>query len=1168
MTVSPTPHSVDVVSVDVWDTLIRRLCHPDEVKWAAAHFLRLNHGGHLRAEFRDDRRIFEARHRAEIEIGNYSRAEGYDDEYRIEEVWRRTLDEIALDVAPRGQIGEDAVRFELAFEERISYADPAIADELRKLGASLDLYILSDFYVSLPDLLSLVQRKHPGLSFKGGMVSCDQRVNKRTGRLYRRFQQARHVTATAHVHVGDNLKTDVEVPTALGVKARHYACPLEDHKREELNRQWAARRKGDFSAYWQLLLQAGTHALEADPRQSDSRFALGVQLAPAFVSFVLFAIEQAMEQGFSRIHYFTREGEILVRLHRAIAAALPHLALPEAELLEVSRVATFGASIANLSLSELNRFWTMYPRHSMRTLFVSLGVDADPFNGFLVRAKLNLDEVLCEPWRDERFRLLLDNPQFAARLTRALKERRHALTGYLAEKGLTENTESAFVVDLGWRGTIQDNLARVFTKTQWHGVYLALFRFLNAQPDNCKKQAFLFNDNFGDAGERHLSPQAPLEMLFNSSTGSVTGYERIGESMQAVRRRAEGEDRVHDEFTSVLQEGVLAATNAVAELIDQRALSAGDLRVFAYRQMRALLSEPPTLFARAYFSLEHNETFGVGGLVKHEANLALTAVNARSARDAWDALSRAPQESGWPKGFLAAHPSAQVPRTVSRLVNRARDVRRSYKLAGRVAREVWAARKRRGLAPVLADIKATLTRRPPPPDNHEAKTLAIVRDADLQDPALRDFNELMRETRATAHGPLVVAWLFPDIGLGSGGHMTLLRFVRHFRSLGIVNRIYIQGRSHHKTKTALRAFVEAHYGTLDGVELHTVSNDLHESDILIATHWSTAYEVYRWPKTRMKAYFIQDFEPYFYAKSSIGVFAENTYRMNLFGICASPWLHEITGQQFGMRGCFFYLGYEPSTYYPDPLVERDSNRVVVYMRPTTERRGTELLLAALLEVQKRRPGTRISIFGTGSIPEVGLRAEVLGLQNEEQLRRLHSGSAITLLTSLTNYSLMPIEAMACGSVVVDLDLESMRETFGADAPIVLVRPEPLAMADELIALLEARERLRALSERSITFANQFQWSRAFDVVTSSLFGEYFDGAVPANTRKIPRFVRGRGGSMVFEIRNGKRRLVPCVQELETCGGVMEDVVDIDARVLLAIPCEDPADDRDDRLAAC
>jgi glycosyltransferase involved in cell wall biosynthesis len=302
----------------------------------------------------------------------------------------------------------------------------------------------------------------------------------------------------------------------------------------------------------------------------------------------------------------------------------------------------------------------------------------------------------------------------------------------------------------------------------------------------------------------------------------------------------------------------------------------------------------------------------------------------------------------------------------------------------------------------------------------------------------------------------------------------------------------------------------------------------------------------------MKAYFIQDFEPYFYAKSSMGVFAENTYRMNFYGICASPWLHEITRQQFGMRGCFFYLGYEPDTYYPDPLVERDHNRVVVYMRPTTERRGTELLLAALLVVQKRRPETRISIFGTSSIPEVGLRAEVLGLQNEEQLRRLHSGSAVTLLTSLTNYSLMPIEAMACGSVVVDLGLESMRETFDAQAPIVLVRPEPLAMANELIALLEDRERIQSLSRRSIVFAGNFRWSRAFDTVTGSLFGAYFEG-VKRVFAKYPRFVRAQGGSRVFEVCNGRLRQVMCIEELDSHGVTMDDVIDVDPRHLLALP---------------
>jgi glycosyltransferase involved in cell wall biosynthesis/FMN phosphatase YigB (HAD superfamily) len=1152
-----TNQGPDVVTLDVWNTLLHRHCHPDEVKLAAARYLRLSHGCRIRAEFRNERTIFDRRRQAEITIGNRTRAEGHDDEYHIREVWSTALREIAVESADTDldALADAVVRFELEFEERVSYPDALIGEMLRRRypGGDVHLHILSDFYVGLDELLALVRRKHPALTFQGGMVSCEERVNKRTGRLFRRFQKRAALSPSVHLHIGDNLQCDVVKAQEAGAAAEHYLNPQEDHKRQRLEREFQARLRGDMKLYWENLRHCALASTATHARAGDERFRLGVEFAPALVLYVLFAIDTAMEAGARRIYYFTREGEILAEIHRRIAEALPHHAFPDAELLEVSRLSTFGPSIAELSLRELSRFWTMYPRHSMRTLFASLGVDPRRYAPFVIDAKIELDELLQLPWKDARFVSLLENADFRSELELELAERRKGLLAYLAQKGIEPGSSHVAVVDIGWRGTIQDNLARVLPAVQWHGVYLALFRFLNAQPANGSKHAFLFNDNLGDPGERTLTPQAPVEMLFNSSSGSVVGYANDGTAWIAQRRREPGEDRVHEHFTSVAQEAVLASVDAIVRWTDQRAVGAADFRPFVRQLFRDLLSAPPRAFARAYFELEHNETFGMGAYVKRESGIASVFASARAPRAAWEALKRRPKESGWPAGFLTAHPIAETPILAARLSGRAHDARRAYKLAGRIVREVWNHSKRRGLVPVLAEVRDGLVRRPPArPHNTAASTVSLVGAVDLQNETQRDFNALMRAARATATGPLVVAWIFPDIGLGSGGHKTLLRFARHFRSLGIVNRIYIRGSSQHKTRTALRRFVEAHYGSLDGIEVYTTTKNLHESDILIATHWSTAYEVFRAEQTRFKAYFVQDYEPYFYARGSSSTFAENTYSMNFYGICASPWLHQVTTSEYGMNGCFFHLGNEPTTYYCDPLVERDPNRVAVYMRPSTERRGTELLLSALLFLKKNRPATRITVFGTGSLPNVGLQAEVLGAQNEEQLRQLFNGSAITLLTSFTNYSLIPIEAMACGSVVVDLDLPSMRATFDREAPIVLTSPEPIVMGNKLLALLNAPERLAELSPRSVDYARQFEWSRAFDTVTDSLFAAYFAGVDPPASTRTSGFVRAAGGTQVFALEARAKRRIAGRDELDALAP-LDNLPELDARTLLSIP---------------
>lgn len=1135
-----------VTTLDVWDTLIRRHCHPDEVKLAAARFLSLRYGQTLGSEFRSAVAIFQERRRAEIAIGNRNRSEGHDDEYGLLEVWRTAVSRMVAseEAASVEPIAEAAAKFELDFEQQVTYPDPSIRAFLANQGVS-EAHILSDFYVSRDELLALVRRKQPELSLVGGMVSCDERVTKRSGRLYRRFQRAQKIEASQHLHIGDNLESDVASAEKAGVFALHYQDEAEEQKRGELAQQFEARMKGDYSAYWAKLGEEAKRSAAQDSRYGDPRFQFGAEVAPLFVLYVLFGLEEAAKAGVKRIYYFTREGEILAKVHHALAKASPQQRLPAAEVLEVSRLATFGASIENLSLKELSRFWTMYPRHSLKTLLTSLGLDPAEFAELIWGASIDPEQVFVEPWRDARFLKLIEDPAFRTKVEQGLSRNRGDLLAYFAERGITHETKRAVVVEIGWRGTIQDNLARVFPSVQWQGVYLALFRYLNSQPENASKSAFLFNDNLGDTGERFLRPQAPVEMLFNSPTGSVVGYKREGERSVAVRKSAHGEDRVFHAFTGMVQEGVLASVPGIVRFMEQRALGPLELRRQVRKLAQELLTHPPRQFAQAYFDLEHNETFGVGGFVRREGQLAKDLVKTGSLSKAWKALSDRPNSSGWPPGFYAAHAGVEGSALLTKLVTNQKELRRIPKLLGRISREVWKGTKRRGLVPVLVDVRdAFVTEPKQAPES--VRMIPLVQTVDLQNPQLLHFNQLMREARATASGPFVVSWLFPDIGYGSGGHMTLLRFVRYFRSLGIVNKVYIHGKSRHRDREALTRFVRLNYGSVEGIEFYESSESMDDSDILIATHWTTAYEVFRQENTRFKAYFIQDFEPHFYAKGSMSVFAENTYSMNLYGVCASPWLFQVA-RRYGMEACAFHLGYEPETYFLDPLVERDLNRVVVYMRPTTERRGTELLLAALLIVKKARPHTRISIFGTPSIPDVGLEAEIMGLLNEEQLRRLHSSSAITVLTSLTNYSLMPIEAMACGSVVIDLDVESMRATFENDAPIRLVHPDPKALAKEILDLLESRERLSELSEASTAYAHRFQWRHSFEEVGAALFGAYFEGSAhPAPSGKT--LVRGAGGSQVFRLENSKRVTVDS-------NDAVWNVQEMDVRSLLSLPTE-------------
>lgn len=1141
----------EVTTVDVWDTLLRRRCHPDEVKLAAAKFVLLSYWESLAPAFRSQQAIFQERLASERAIGARRRAEGLDDEYELEEVWRETIRKTApkASAEEQGAISNAVSRFEWGTEYEVSYPDSNIAHVLRKASRGR-LFYLSDYYVDSQSLGKLLSEKHPDLRLSGGFASCSEGLNKRSGRLFGRIQDRLGITPDAHRHIGDNWEADVSVPRQQGVVAMHFVHRSEEGKRSRLRAQFARRMAGDYTPYWKELENALAVLRRRNPFQAkDSIFNFGLELSPLLVLYVAWVVEQAAKGGFEQVHYFTREGEILKSIHECIRAAPAGVCIAEPVLLEVSRMATFGPSLKSLSLAELNRIWTMYPRHSVRTLFATLGVSMEELDLDACDVGIPLDEVIERPWENAQFRALLDSPRFGTRLLRVLDEHRARLLRHLAAKGISDAARRVLVVDIGWRGTIQDNLARVLPGVRWSGLYLALFRFLNTQPKNSEKMAYLFDENRGDVGQELLSPQSAVEMLFNSENGSVTGYSAMG---AALREVSPGENRVFEEFTRTFHEGVLAAAPTIWAFIQLRGLLAGDLTPFVKRSIDRLMTAPPRHVARAYFALEHNETFGNGRFVRQEGGLRFKGV-AGPRKLAADIKAQA-WSTSWPAGFYAANGLGYA--------NRAKKAVRRLGGEGLMrGRRIGGLPREAALR--LAKKAVTVMRGLRPSPETEAlksfrKVIELVGRTDLHDPKLRDFNALHASDREDDDRAPIMTWIIPDIGYGSGGHMTILRFARYFRSLGVTTRIHVLGRSSHGKD--LRQFIDRVYLPTDGLEIFESSECVEDCDVLVATHWYTAYDVFSRQNARFKAYFIQDFEPYFYPKGSMAAFAENTYRMNFYGICASPWLQDVVSARFGMRAGHFHLGYDPSVYYPDPMVERDNDRVLVYMRPSTERRGTELLKAALALVAARRPQTRIAIFGAeaAAFADLPFRAELLGLQNEHQLRRQHCASAISLQTSMTNYSLLPIEAMACGSVVVDLDGESTRGVFGSESPMTLASPDPVSVAREVIRLLDDHRERERLVVRGLVYVKQFNWDSSFARVERELFGEYYGRSECEFANEA--LVRAIGSPRIYRIWQGARYSIPSAQSFHAAGFRIEDVQDVAASRVLRVPAMGELDD--------
>lgn len=322
---------------------------------------------------------------------------------------------------------------------------------------------------------------------------------------------------------------------------------------------------------------------------------------------------------------------------------------------------------------------------------------------------------------------------------------------------------------------------------------------------------------------------------------------------------------------------------------------------------------------------------------------------------------------------------------------------------------------------------------------------------------------------------LVLNWIIPEMGIGSGGHINIFRFVSYLEQHDIHNRVYLFNPPKLKDDNELVSFVRKYFSILDErVELYADANTAKFAHGTIATSWQTAYFVKNFNNTISKFYFVQDFEPYFYAKGSEYEFAKNTYRFGLRGITAGDWLKNVCENEFGMKADSFGFSYDKELYHPIPKKD-NVKRVFFYARPVTPRRDFELGLLALNELAKRIPDIEIVFAGWDvsnyNIPFKHRNEKIVSIEN---LSQLYSQCDMCLIISNTNLSLLPLEVMASNSVAVCSKGENSTWLVNEENSI-LVDYDPIQIAETIEYYLNHPKELDKIRVKGLEFAQKTSW---------------------------------------------------------------------------------------------
>lgn len=601
-------------TVDVWDTILRRDCHPDFIKRSTAYYFFLKY--HFLHNVDSADQLFTKRVEVERSIGQRNKSLDYDDEYHIRDVMLQWVENyISAEQYDTLAIVHELYSWEINQEKKHIYLDPGIKDFLAQYPSDKTIF-LSDFYTSSADLIELLHSVGLDKSvISDGISSIDERLNKRSGRLFDFVQQKYQLSVDDWVHIGDNEWSDVQMPASKGIKSIRYLPTKQHQLREQKEFLWSKNEE---------LTETITNNILNDHVASKNLpldFQLGLKTTPLIAGFCLKILEQAIISKSEKIFFFTREGEFFIKsmsiLISHLKANIAELELPEIDILEVSRLATFAPSLQEISLKEMMRIWNLYSTQSINSLFKTLNVEPEIFQIFIEKYGIPADEQIQYPWLDSRIQKLFDDYDFKEKLWQHVIQQRALLQNYFMTKGLTDDVNARVsVVDVGWRGTIHDNIALLYPNIHFTGIYLGLQNFLNEQPLNTSKVAFGPDLNRLLEYPHFLDSVAPIEMITNSPSGSVIGYGSEDGNIVVIRSINDDENSAWHNFTKTFQEGILAGMESFSSKVLDYGLTHDIIRSYALNVWDVLISGKNQSLIDAFHNLNHNETFGLGGYIK------------------------------------------------------------------------------------------------------------------------------------------------------------------------------------------------------------------------------------------------------------------------------------------------------------------------------------------------------------------------------------------------------------------------------------------------------------------------------------------------------------------------------------------------------------------------
>ncbi len=612
------PDTYEIYCFDYFDTVACRNVEPEYVKKLWCRELKDFFCTQISAG-----RLYEYRRAFEADLCRMNQRRGKDLEFQYRELLKRmyrvicsrklhtdsdSMTDLENALVSTEEFVKKAEEIELNIECRVqTICEDVVSEIIRLKTLGKKIICISDFYASVQFFHELfAYHKIDGL-FDEIYISSEYLQTKHSGRLYKHVLWKQGGGPERFLMTGDNPYSDIKMAQAQGIDGY-----LADRsRRKAYYNKFHGRHAG--RGYVQKGLQAVYKGCSRCNFE-DITFSLY-----CFIYKLYAALQQ---RNIKNVFFLSREGEFLKRLFDAYQKRRIRRKelMIKSHYLMVSRKSTYMASLKPIQEEKFEIIFRQYADISMYDFLSSLGFSLDIQEEIGRRIGADLYQKQTGFKQSDVYAAMTADKFFLEHYEKRRVEQKENFAEYLDSFGIDFKKDGLCLVDVGWKGTIQDNIFEFFTeKVNVLGLYIGLVS-TGIIHDKNKKEGLLFTSMSKPSKYFYVYDEnrSLFEVILAASHGSADQYQKTEQGIAAETFWKEEEKKLFQNVIAPMQKHIAYCFKRVDTVLVRHCFEERELLDVAARIHARLVFLPAREQMELFYKIYHYENFGVFEFTKFE----------------------------------------------------------------------------------------------------------------------------------------------------------------------------------------------------------------------------------------------------------------------------------------------------------------------------------------------------------------------------------------------------------------------------------------------------------------------------------------------------------------------------------------------------------------------